>query len=154
PAGSAPPSIYYTTDGSNPVAPAAGAPPTPPTQLYTGPIALSSAAGTATTTTVKVLGVGPTGGISAIQTQTYTIDLQPPTVSITGKPVALSNSANPSFTFAANKPGVTYQCALDAAALAACTSPKSYTGLADGSHTFTVHATDAFGRVSAAASAS
>src|SRR5207237_173382 len=72
----------------------------------------------------------------------------------TGKPVALSNNANPSFTFAANKPGTTFQCALDAAALAACTSPQSYLGVADGSHTFTVQATDAFGRVSAPASAS
>jgi Abnormal spindle-like microcephaly-assoc'd, ASPM-SPD-2-Hydin/Chitobiase/beta-hexosaminidase C-terminal domain len=88
PAGAAPPSIYYTTDGSNPVAPAAGAAPTPPTLLYTGPFALPSTPGTATTTTVKFLGVGASGGISAIQTLTYTIDLTlspgpvPPTTSV------------------------------------------------------------------------
>jgi hypothetical protein len=81
PAGAAPPSIYYTTDGSNPVVPAAGVPPTPPTLLYTGPFALPSTPGTPTTTTVKFLAVGASGGISAIQTRTYTINLQPLTVS-------------------------------------------------------------------------
>jgi hypothetical protein len=144
--------IYYTTDGSNPVAPAAGAKPTPPTQLYTGPFALPSTPGTATTTTVKFLGVDATGSISAIQTQTYTIDLQPLTV-ITAQPPAFSNNVNPSFTFSANTAGTTFQCALDGAALAPCTSPQGYTALADGAHTFTVQGTDPAGNTSAASSA-
>jgi chitodextrinase len=144
--------IYYTTDGSNPVAPGAGAPPTAPTQLYTGPIALPSTPGTATTTTVKSLAVGATGGTSAIQTQTYTIDLRPLTV-ITAQPPAFSNNTNPSFTFSANTAGTTFQCALDGAALAPCTSPQSYTAVADGTHTFMVQGTDPAGNSSAASSA-
>jgi hypothetical protein len=145
--------IYYTTDGSNPVAPATGAAPTPPTQLYTGPIALPSTAGAVTTTTVKILGVGANGGISAIQTQTYSIDLRPLTVSITGQPPALSNNANPSFTFSANTAGTTFKCALDGAALAPCTSPQGYTAVADGTHSFMVQATDPAGNSSSASSA-
>jgi hypothetical protein len=131
-----------------------GAAPVPPTLLFTGPIALPSSPGTRTTTTLKFQGVGAGGGISPIQTQAFTVDLLPPTVSITAQPPALSNNANPSFTFAANKVGTTFQCALDAAALAPCTSPHSYPGLTTGSHTFTVQTTDAFGRVSAPVSAS
>jgi hypothetical protein len=107
-----------------------------------------------TMTTLKFQGVGAGSHMSGIQTQAFTIDLLPPTVSITAQPPALSNSANPSFTFAANKVGTTFQCVLDGAALAPCTSPQSYPGLASGSHTFSVQTTDAFGRVSPPASAS
>jgi hypothetical protein len=131
-----------------------GAAPIPPTQLFTGPIALPSTPGARTTTTLKVQAVGAGGGISPIQTQAFTVDLLPPAVSITAQPPALSSNPNPSFTFAANKAGTTFQCALDAAAPAPCTSPLSFTALAGGNHTFTVQATDPFGRVSAPASAS
>jgi hypothetical protein len=130
-----------------------GAAPAAPTLLYTGPIALPSTPGTLTKTTLKFQGVGAGGGISPIQTQAFTIDLLPPTVGITAQPPALT-SQTPSFTFAANKAGTTFQCALDGAAPTACTSPQSYPGLATGSHTFSVQTTDAFGTVSAPASAS
>jgi hypothetical protein len=129
-----------------------GAAPVPPTLLFTGPIALPSTPGTRTTTTLKFQAVGAGGGISPIQTQAFTIDLLPPTVSITAQPPALT-SQTPSFTFAANKAGTTFQCALDGAAPTPCTSPLSIPGLASGSHTFTVQTTDAFGAVSAPASA-
>jgi hypothetical protein len=73
-----------------------------------------------------------------------------PVVSITAQPPALSNNANPSFTFASNKAGTTYQCALDGAALAACTAPQAYTALASGAHTFTVQGIDTAGNSSSA----
>jgi hypothetical protein len=71
----------------------------------------------------------------------WTIDLTDPTVTITAKPSNPSNVASPSFEFAASEPS-TFRCKLDAGAFAACTSPKPYVGLANGSHTFTVEATD------------
>src|SRR5205085_2920021 len=80
----------------------------------------------------------------------FTIDTVPLVVGITGKPAALSNNANPSFTFAATKAGTTFQCALDGAALAACTAPQVYIALADGAHTLTVQGTDPAGNSSAA----
>ena len=77
---------------------------------------------------------------------TWTIDSIPPTVAITaGKPSDPSNSRSATFTFTASEPT---QCKLDAGAFAACSSPKSYSNLIDGEHTFTVRATDAAGNTS------
>src|SRR5205807_974290 len=66
-------------------------------------------------------------------------------------PTNPSNSSSPSFSFS-SEAGASFQCALDGAAFAACTSPKSYTDVADGSHTFQVKATDTAGNTGAAAS--
>ncbi len=63
-----------------------------------------------------------------------------------GKPSDPSNSRSPTFTFTASEPT---QCKLDGEAFAACTSPKGYSNLADGEHTFTVKATDAAGNTGA-----
>ncbi len=54
-----------------------------------------------------------------------------------------------SFTFSANEAGSTFACRLDGASFAACSSPKSYSGLVDGAHTFEVRATDAAGNTDA-----
>src|SRR5439155_9926370 len=52
------------------------------------------------------------------------------------------------FSFTSSQAGSTFSCALDSAAAAACTSPQSYSGLAAGSHSFTVTATDPAGNTS------
>jgi hypothetical protein len=72
-----------------------------------------------------------------------TADITPPETTITGSPAALTNATTASFTFIADEAGSTFQCRLDAAAFAGCTSPRNYTGLAAGTHTFEVRATDA-----------
>jgi hypothetical protein len=77
---------------------------------------------------------------SGLATYAWTIDTVHPLVTVTDAPPLLTNQTNASFSFVANKPASTYQCALDGAAFAACSSPKLYSGLANGSHTFTVRA--------------
>ncbi len=79
---------------------------------------------------------------------TWKVDtVAPPAPSLTAKPSNPSNTANPSFAFTDAEPGVTFRCGLDGATPAACTTPKSYSGLAQGSHTFAVLAVDAAGNV-------
>lgn len=70
-------------------------------------------------------------------------DIDPPETTITSGPAALSASLSPTFAFTADEAGSTFECSLDGGAFGACTSPASYSGLADGPHIFGVRATDA-----------
>src|SRR5439155_1397234 len=76
---------------------------------------------------------------------TWTVDTTAPDTSITASPTNPSNQTGPSFSFTSTEGGSSFQCELDGAGFSACTSPKSYSGLAEGSHTFKVKATDAAG---------
>ena len=81
------------------------------------------------------------------QTRTYLynrIDLGTDTT-ITSQPDAAMTTADASFGFTASMPGGTFLCSLDGAAETACTSPQSYTGLANGNHTFSVRSVEAGG---------
>ena len=74
----------------------------------------------------------------------FTIDTVAPDALITAAPPPLGNGADVSFSFTAEA-GATLECKLDDAALAACASPQPYPAVPDGSHTFTLRATDAAG---------
>jgi hypothetical protein len=79
---------------------------------------------------------------------TWTIDTTPPVTSFgTAKPSPNTSSSNATFDLASNEAGSTFECRLDGAPFGACTSPMTYTGLADGWHTFEVRATDPIGNV-------
>lgn len=52
-------------------------------------------------------------------------------------PPEITNSQTQTFEFTIAA-AISYQCSLDGAALTACVSPQSYSGLAEGTHTFTV----------------
>src|SRR6267142_1224540 len=102
--------------------------------------------------TFAVTAVDPAGNASTPASYTWTIDLTALLVTITASPPNPSNQATASFSFGASTAGSSFSCSLDAAAAAACTSPQSYTGLAAGSHAFSVTATDPTGKVSSPAS--
>jgi hypothetical protein len=67
-------------------------------------------------------------------------DTTPPSVSITAAPSGAVNTRSASVAFSASD-GAT-SCQLDGAGFAGCGSPASYSGLADGGHTFVVRAED------------
>lgn len=77
---------------------------------------------------------------------TWTIDTTPPDTVIDTSPLPLSASTSASFTFHSTKAGSRFTCQLDAQPAQACNSGSvTYAGLAQGSHTFTVAATDLAG---------
>ncbi|GAB4216022.1 MAG: hypothetical protein OHK0022_56640 [Roseiflexaceae bacterium] len=85
---------------------------------------------------------------------TWTIDQTAPDTTITTKPTGISASTSALFGFTGSDNvspagALTFECSLDNAPFAACVSPKNYAGLAQGSHTFLVRATDAAGNTDA-----
>ena len=70
-------------------------------------------------------------------------DTTPPQTTILSRPPDPSESPTGSFTYESNEPGSSFECRLDDASFAACAaSGVTYTGLANGPHTFLVRAVD------------
>ncbi|HEX7289729.1 MAG TPA: hypothetical protein VF250_01270 [Conexibacter sp.] len=69
-----------------------------------------------------------------------------PTPTIVSGPAGATSSTSARFAFTGAR-GDTYECSLDGAGFAACTSPKSYSGLSDGSHSFRVRERTRAGQV-------
>jgi hypothetical protein len=80
---------------------------------------------------------------------TVTVDNTVPDTTISAGPTGTVTSTSASFSFSSSEASVTYNCKLDGGNYTACTSPKNYTGLAGGVHTFYVRASDAAGNVDA-----
>ncbi len=77
--------------------------------------------------------------------RTWTVDATSPETTISSGPSGAVNSSSASFSFSSSESGATFECSLDGSAWSSCSSPSSYTNLADGSHTFEVRAKDAAG---------
>lgn len=83
-----------------------------------------------------------------------TPDTVAPETFIGSAPANPSSSTSASFSFNGTDnvtppAGLTFQCSLNGAVFSACSSPQSYLGLADGSHSFQARAQDAAGNLDA-----
>ena len=126
-----------------------------PLALCTSPV--TSMALTSGAHTFRIQASDKAGNLSAISSVAWTVDLTAPTLTITSQPTTFSNSANANFIFSGTSGGValaSYQCSIDGGTFAACTSPKSYTALTEGKHTFSVKGTNAAGTMSSPVNAS
>lgn len=98
--------------------------------------------------TFRVRATDPAGNTDATPAErSWTVDTAAPETTISSGPQSVTASTTGTFEFGASESGSTFECSLDSAAFAPCTSPKTYSGLADGSHTFRVRATDLAGNV-------
>jgi len=77
------------------------------------------------------------------------VDTTPPETTIRSGPSDTTASTSASLAFSSSESGSTFQCKLDSGSWVSCISPKSYSGLAAGSHAFSVKATDAAGNTDA-----
>lgn len=85
---------------------------------------------------------GPACDIGAFE-----LDYIPPQTTITSGPGGFLRSTAAQVSFTSNEAGSTFECSLDAAAFASCSSPKLYAGLSQGKHRIRVRARDRSGNV-------
>lgn len=82
----------------------------------------------------------------------WIVDQSAPTVTIGGNPNSLNNSTLATFTFSGSDTGggdlAGFYCRLDNEAFSVCNSPKSFTALPAGTHTFSVKSFDSAGNFS------
>jgi hypothetical protein len=81
--------------------------------------------------------------------RTWSIDTTAPQTTIDSGPSGPVAVATAEFSFSASESSATLECQLDNGGWSSCVSPVSYSGLAEGSHTLEVRATDTLGNVEA-----
>jgi Bacterial Ig-like domain/NHL repeat len=79
---------------------------------------------------------------STPDSRTFTVDATPPDTTIDSGPSGTTNDATPTFAFSSSEPGSSFECKVDSGSYGACSSPHTTAQLDDGSHTFSVRATD------------
>ena len=100
--------------------------------------------------TFKVRATDAAGNTDGSPAQyTWTVDTVAPNTTIDSNPTDPSSSANANFTFSSTEGASTFECEIDGGGFSSCSTPKSYAGLSEGSHTFEVRATDAAGNTDA-----
>ena len=99
--------------------------------------------------TLRIEAVDEAGNVSAEAVRSWTVDTVAPVVTLDETPPAFSSSPSGTVTFSSDDEAAAFACRLDDGDWAACASPVTSSGLADGEHTVAVRATDAPGNVSA-----
>ena len=136
---------------------ALGADPThtyPAPGTYTATVTVGSEDGTDEVTDSVQVVVGadqpPTEPIPSTLTASGPVDATPPDTTLTRGPTGAARGPAATFAFASSEPGSsTFQCSLDEAAWAPCSSPATFTRLAQGEHELRVRAIDGSGNVDA-----
>ncbi|HMJ79141.1 MAG TPA: hypothetical protein VK507_24365, partial [Iamia sp.] len=104
------------------------------------------------TYTFNVRARDPSGNVGSTVSRSWTVDTVGPTTTINGGPAAGSRTTSTSagFSLTANE-AANYQCKLDtpsgAGGFASCSSTPGYSGLADGTYTFSARGTDSIGNL-------
>ncbi|MDQ2701094.1 MAG: hypothetical protein M3Y23_07175, partial [Actinomycetota bacterium] len=89
-----------------------------------------------------------TAGIQGSDTYEWTVKAKIPGLAFDSVPVSISDSNSASFDFSSDEdPDVGYECRLDDADWAECASPVTQSSLAQGTHAFSIRATDSVGNV-------
>jgi hypothetical protein len=88
------------------------------------------------------------GNLSPAVAHSWAIDTTAPETTLASTPKSGTTTTSATFTFSASESG-SFECRLDGAPFALCGSPKSYSGLAKGDHSFEVRAIDAAGNADA-----
>ncbi len=84
------------------------------------------------------------GNVSAPARDTIILDTTPPGTRLDSGPLGYVASRTASFSFS-SEAGARFECRLDAGAYTGCTSPRKYSLLSQGPHTFSVRAVDKAG---------
>ncbi|MGB0120212.1 MAG: carboxypeptidase regulatory-like domain-containing protein [Solirubrobacterales bacterium] len=103
----------------------------------------------ATATPVSVVTGSDTPGIDAQLVSTPPPDHKAPDTRIDSGPSGTITADEATFTFSSTDADATstFQCRIDSGEFLSCTSPKSFSSLTEGAHTFAVRATDAAGNL-------
>jgi len=100
--------------------------------------------------TFSVRAIDSSGNVDASPaSRSFSVDTTAPDTRIASGPSGFVRTRRATFSFSSSETSSSFECKLDAAAWAACSSPKSYTGLSDRAHTFYVRAKDQVGNVDA-----
>jgi streptogramin lyase len=95
--------------------------------------------------TFRVRAVDAAGNVDGSPaSRSFTVDTDPPQTTITEGPSGNTKDRTPTFRFRSDEPsGGSFQCSLDGGSFSSCSSPKTYSTLSFGTHTFRVRARDA-----------
>ncbi|HUQ03822.1 MAG TPA: LamG-like jellyroll fold domain-containing protein [Kofleriaceae bacterium] len=90
----------------------------------------------------RVRAVDPVANVDMTPaSHTWSVDTSVPDTVISSGPLGATNATMATFAFsAAGVPGATFECSLDGSSFVTCSSPRAYSTLAEGSHTFQVRA--------------
>ena len=96
---------------------------------------------------VSVYTVDAVGNVGPAIQSTFTVDTTSPVVTITSAPAKTITTSTAALQYTLDDPAAAAWCSLDGAAPTPCTSPVTYSALADGPHDIGVYAVDSLGNI-------